>query len=329
MKVFLSYSRRDKDIAGEVRAALEACGHEVWQDETSVPGGAFWRAEIEKGIRGTDTFVILLSSAVLRAPDYPRQELDLARHHDRMIVPVRVRPMKELPEGFALTLSGIERIDLFPSLKNGVEQLLRVLEPVEQEASNEETPTLGAVARHRFVQLKKRAHELRMESKQRELGKKALKIGGALAAAGAAVATGAANARADERERTAQRDRSNAEEALKSYRKKVVGLFGGCANEFGRLGEYDMSISEYKEGFRPNVRYLLGQLTATEPPNDTMMRAHRRLVHDLEDSLNSFDIAVAKIEKGEEHGAKLEMDRMLEKFFNMLESYAMLLEEQP
>ena len=91
----------------------------MWRDGTSIPGGAAWRASIEDGIRSTDAFLVLLSPNVVESPRYLREELDFARSADRPIIPVYLKMIERLPEGFGLTLGGVERIDLFPSSHAG------------------------------------------------------------------------------------------------------------------------------------------------------------------------------------------------------------------
>jgi len=94
MKVFLSYSRRDNVVANEVRRQLELHGHEIWQDVSSIAGGADWRASIEQGIRAADTFLLILSPQLVRSPKYAREELDFARKHDKALLPVYAKPVK-------------------------------------------------------------------------------------------------------------------------------------------------------------------------------------------------------------------------------------------
>lgn len=62
-KIFLSYSRVDRDRARNLERALTDAGLQVWRDEHSIDAGTNWSQEIEKGIRRSRGLVVLLSEA--------------------------------------------------------------------------------------------------------------------------------------------------------------------------------------------------------------------------------------------------------------------------
>lgn len=62
--VFISYSRRDSELADRLRLELEKRGVKVWFDELSIGGGERWREAIEVGIRQAELFVPLLTSNI-------------------------------------------------------------------------------------------------------------------------------------------------------------------------------------------------------------------------------------------------------------------------
>ncbi|HEV2369683.1 MAG TPA: toll/interleukin-1 receptor domain-containing protein, partial [Acidimicrobiales bacterium] len=67
VRLFESYGRRDaSDLAERLRADLEARGYEVWQDLQVNMTGSDWAEVIEKGIRGSDTVIAILSPHATR-----------------------------------------------------------------------------------------------------------------------------------------------------------------------------------------------------------------------------------------------------------------------
>jgi hypothetical protein len=59
--VFLSYSRRDREVALRLHAALVERGKEVWIDEEDIPPTARWRDDLREAIEAADSFVFLIS----------------------------------------------------------------------------------------------------------------------------------------------------------------------------------------------------------------------------------------------------------------------------
>jgi TolB-like protein len=77
--VFLSYATEDRPAAQSVRDALEACGLEVWYDESGLDGGDAWDQKIRRQIRECDFFMPLISAQTEARPEgYFRREWRLA-----------------------------------------------------------------------------------------------------------------------------------------------------------------------------------------------------------------------------------------------------------
>lgn len=71
--VFLSYSRRDVNIAIKIADALKERGLKVWFDLEAIPEGENWRAHIKRGITGSKLFIPLLTSNVEREYAEPHE----------------------------------------------------------------------------------------------------------------------------------------------------------------------------------------------------------------------------------------------------------------
>jgi TIR domain len=325
MKVFLSYSRRDDAIATEVRRRLEERGHEIWQDVSSIAGGADWRASIEQGIRAADTFLLILSPQLVRSPKYAREELDFAHKHDKALLPVYAKPVKQLPDGFALTLSGIEYVELFPSFEQGMNELLEVLGDAGTVATAEQVPGLGVWAKGRFGKMKSGARRLRIEAQQRELGRKALRVGSVVAAVAATGAAAAVNAKAAERKSADKRLTEAQQAAQQDYRNRVAGLIANFSQEFSRADEA-ISPETYQEEFRPRFWNFVGQLEGTVPPTTEFAGPHRDFVRSLRESLVNLDDAFNQLRRDEPERATRSYRRSLEQLFAALEAYTSLLE---
>jgi hypothetical protein len=103
VKVFLSYSRADSNVAEAIALAIEAGGDRVFFDRQSVPKGAEFDARIRREIQACHLFVFLISSASLAQGGYSRTELKFAREKwprpSGRILPVMVSPVivDELP----------------------------------------------------------------------------------------------------------------------------------------------------------------------------------------------------------------------------------------
>lgn len=74
--VFISYSRRDSDIAKKVYNALTEVGVRVWYDSYDIPGGADWKQTFLKGVRNTRLFIPILSNNVAKEYMQPHEYRD-------------------------------------------------------------------------------------------------------------------------------------------------------------------------------------------------------------------------------------------------------------
>jgi len=74
--VFISYSRRDCEIAQRVYHALTEIGIRVWYDSYDIPGGADWKQTFLKGVRNTRLFIPILSNNVAKEYMQPHEYRD-------------------------------------------------------------------------------------------------------------------------------------------------------------------------------------------------------------------------------------------------------------
>lgn len=92
--VFISYSRRDSAFVQRLGTALVNAGIEIWYDKEDIPRGEeFWN-EIQLGIEGAHTLLVLVSENWLSS-EYGNKELEYARQLNKRVFPV----ILELIEG--------------------------------------------------------------------------------------------------------------------------------------------------------------------------------------------------------------------------------------
>ena len=70
--LFLSYARRDaSELAGRLKADLEANGYRVWLDRPEVVAGREWEHQIEDGLRSAQLLVAVLTPSAVRRSNDP------------------------------------------------------------------------------------------------------------------------------------------------------------------------------------------------------------------------------------------------------------------
>lgn len=125
--VFLSYSRRDREVVRALHARLVAAQRDVWVDWEDIPPSAEWRSEIERAIESSNTIVCVVSPASALSEEC-RYECAHAARCSKRIVPIVVvdtdpaqvpdevgrlnwlffRPTDDLDEAFRRLLAAID-----------------------------------------------------------------------------------------------------------------------------------------------------------------------------------------------------------------------------
>ena len=96
-RVFLSYSRKDAEFAGELYQRLQGDGVDCFFDSESIQGGEVWVARLQNEIAACEFFVPILSPDFLKS-EWSTKECELAQVEGRKIVPILYRECK--PGGF-------------------------------------------------------------------------------------------------------------------------------------------------------------------------------------------------------------------------------------
>lgn len=112
--VFISYSHvsPDQDLASQLAGALEANGVTVFLD-TKIRIGEDWVEQIERQLRSSQYFIVLLSAASIES-DMVRREIALAyklrKAKQLAIFPVRMDVTRELPYDIGAYLDTIQHV---------------------------------------------------------------------------------------------------------------------------------------------------------------------------------------------------------------------------
>jgi len=112
--VFISYSHvsPDQDLASQLAGALEANGLTVFVD-TKIRIGEDWVEQIDRQLRSSQYFIVLLSAASIES-DMVRREIALAyklrKAKQLAIFPVRMDVARELPYDIGAYLDSIQYV---------------------------------------------------------------------------------------------------------------------------------------------------------------------------------------------------------------------------
>jgi hypothetical protein len=112
-RVFISYRHvsPDRELAQFIEQRLRALRHTVFVDTSSIQVGSRWVQEIERNLKRSDFFIVLLSAESIRS-DMVRREIELAysllEAGSLTILPVRVAYTGELPLDLGAYLNPIQ-----------------------------------------------------------------------------------------------------------------------------------------------------------------------------------------------------------------------------
>lgn len=150
--VFLSYSRRDKEIVDKVYRTLSEAGVRVWYDDNDIPGGVGWKKTFLNGVRNTRLFIPVLSKNIEKEymePHEYREEWALAASMaNKMGERTFIWPLAEngfdfynvnnrLPETFLeKNASWYTIADDFKSYADEVKQKVEEIKKIEEELNN-------------------------------------------------------------------------------------------------------------------------------------------------------------------------------------------------
>ena len=126
MRVFISYSHRDKPIVDKIISQLEIDGHDVWVDSLKLFPGDNLQRKIQEGLETADAFVIVISENSFRSESVQHEISTIALQQiskrEQRIIPVRI-DRSEVPSYLADRVY----VDLSENFDAGLDRLSKTL----------------------------------------------------------------------------------------------------------------------------------------------------------------------------------------------------------
>ena len=85
--VFISYSRRNIEMAQKLNDSLDNSGIDAWVDWEGIPLSSDWMDEITRAIEGADAFLFIITPDSL-ASEVCTQELELGLQYNKKLIPI-------------------------------------------------------------------------------------------------------------------------------------------------------------------------------------------------------------------------------------------------
>ena len=118
--IFISYSRKDSELALSLVKRLRTSGLDVWIDQHGIEAATSWSKEIANALKECHTFVLLISPMAVASGNVAK-ELSVAAQLKKRIIPVQIERV-ELEGEFLYHLSGLQRAQY-----SDFDSILRVL----------------------------------------------------------------------------------------------------------------------------------------------------------------------------------------------------------
>jgi len=110
LKVFISYSHENREIAGMIKEAFTILGIDSFLAHEDIPGGEEWEKEIKEELKNCDIFVPILTNE-FKESEWTDQETGAAFIRDATIIPLSlIIDGKEavMPSGFIKKIQGLK-----------------------------------------------------------------------------------------------------------------------------------------------------------------------------------------------------------------------------
>ncbi len=136
MKVFISYSRKDKALADKVAAALDAAGFEAWYDKREIMPGENWAEKMAAGLRESEAMVVLLTPHALES-DTVYRDIEYAlseKAYNKRLIPVYVGEPSDLQADKVPWIFKHLKTVLLPENGRNDEMLRRIPEAIREVA---------------------------------------------------------------------------------------------------------------------------------------------------------------------------------------------------
>jgi hypothetical protein len=100
MRVFISYTHEDKELAGRIAHGLQREGLDVWYGETELLPGDNFAQKMSEALESSDAMVVVITPDALQSP-WVRREIEFALGniaYRGRVIPVLAGRMEEVGE---------------------------------------------------------------------------------------------------------------------------------------------------------------------------------------------------------------------------------------
>jgi hypothetical protein len=163
MKVFISYGKEDREAARRLYHDLKSLGCDPWLDIECLLPGMKWQPAIQKAIRDSRYFLVLLSHSCVNRKGFINKEiaqaLDTLQEYpesEPYLIPVRLDECQPEHE----RLLEIQWVNMFPSWGEGLRQLRKVFELEPGKDKVEAITLVTAFDRGDYIHLQQKLREL-------------------------------------------------------------------------------------------------------------------------------------------------------------------------
>ncbi|MDB4723027.1 TIR domain-containing protein [Akkermansiaceae bacterium] len=108
-KIFISYSRRDKEAIMPYVELFRANGMDVWMDESGINASSEWAEQIVHAITECDVFILFLSDTSV-ASENVRKEIGVAASLNKKLLPLKIEEV-EIPPSLLYHLNSIHFLE--------------------------------------------------------------------------------------------------------------------------------------------------------------------------------------------------------------------------
>jgi len=160
MRVFISYSHRDKPAVDRIITRLKDEGHDVWVDSLKLRPGDNIQRKIQDGIVSADAMIVVISSNSFRSQGVQQEfsaiALQQISKRERRVIPVRI-DRSDVPSYLADRLY----LDLSENFDAGLDRLADALRAETPESLSLKTRQVATAAEGRSTQIEKLREALR------------------------------------------------------------------------------------------------------------------------------------------------------------------------
>jgi|GEM_PF-3720119 len=135
IQVFISYSRKNKDIAEQIENRLNNSYRDkfkLFRDEHHIRAGSDWEKTLEEEVKKCDVMLVIVTSEA-KASEWVSKEIEEAKKRNKHVIPIQVNNTL-LPKQLG-HLQAIQLRYVLPNQENFADVILRITAAIEHKLS--------------------------------------------------------------------------------------------------------------------------------------------------------------------------------------------------